>query len=109
MNISRVQCAGCESKSLAFEGRKKHSSVAKKVAAGAVAVGAVAGGVYAVKSGKAGELINKIANSNTFKSVTKFVGETATKVGEFFKSIPEKLSKVGKRIIDALPSKAPKA
>lgn len=107
MNISRVQCAGCESQSRAFEGKK--AAVAKNIAKGIVAAGVVAGGVYAVKSGKAGELINKIADSNTFKSVTRFVGETAGKVGDFFKSIPEKLSNLGSKIKDILPSKAPKA
>ncbi len=109
MNISRMQCAGCEPKSLAFEGRKKHSTAAKKIATGVAVVGAVAGGTYLVKSGKAKQLLDQIAASDTFKSVTKFVGDTARKVGEFFTSIPEKLSNLGSKIKDIIPKTTPKA
>lgn len=109
MNISRMQCAGCEPKSLAFEGRKKHSTAAKKIATGVAVVGAVAGGTYLVKSGKAKQLLDQITGSEAFKGITKFVGDTARKVGEFFTSIPEKMSNLGERIKNILPTRAPKA
>ena len=105
--MSRVRCVGCEARSLTFEGNKYKLAVAKKIATGAAIVGGISGSVYACKSGKAKTFINKIANSNAFKSITKFIKNIAVKVADFFKSIPEKLSNLGSKIRSILPNKPP--